>query len=398
MRTTTTCFSVIVLILCSLSLGYASDQNENLTPILSILLAGSRLPAGKIIYPETGAVLIRYDRSDSKDWIEITGTNGSGKPSGPVTQLQGNIENNFFTIFIVNNQLIRFIYPVWTVDVTYEAAGNPDWTFTATLGLKSNTTILNEQASTVDCSKDRLFYETSLAQAQVLWSSFYFHWTQWQVNINGMTPGVSPSGSQLLQMADSLGIVYDLWSGDPAQMMPFINQQIEATRMLTNYDIECTGTCADRGLTGPEVASWKGREWQRCNNAKWYNWTESNSYCENLILGGHADWRLPTKDELKSLVVCTNNTPVPLKDSLAGGGGPSPNTCGDGNTAPYDQPTIAPQFPYTEQRGYATSTTFIMQNGVEAAWYVHFMHGQSFYSEKESSWNDRYGYSVRCIR
>ncbi len=157
------------------------------------------------------------------------------------------------------------------------------------------------------------------------------------------------------------------------------------------------GTCFARGLAGPEVVSWKGHEWQRCSNGQWYNWNESNSYCENLILDGLADWRLPTKDELKSLVVCTNNTPVPLKDAVDGGGGPSPNTCADGNSVSYDQPTIAPQFPYTEQRGYVTSTT-LMDNGVEFVWHVHFMHGQSFYSEKESSWNDIYGYSVRCIR
>jgi len=31
------------------------------------------------------------------------------------------------------------------------------------------------------------------------------------------------------------------------------------------------------------------------------NWTDSRNLCENSILGGYSDWRLPTKDEMASI-------------------------------------------------------------------------------------------------
>jgi hypothetical protein len=62
---------------------------------------------------------------------------------------------------------------------------------------------------------------------------------------------------------------------------------------------------------------WNGKEWQRevVRGQNRNNWEGSKVYCQELVLGGHSDWRLPTKDELKSLVVCTNGHPVPLDDT-----------------------------------------------------------------------------------
>jgi hypothetical protein len=40
------------------------------------------------------------------------------------------------------------------------------------------------------------------------------------------------------------------------------------------------------------------------------NWEEALSYCENLTLGGHTDWRLPTIKELCSLVDYTRSKPA----------------------------------------------------------------------------------------
>lgn len=41
-----------------------------------------------------------------------------------------------------------------------------------------------------------------------------------------------------------------------------------------------------------------------------YTWKDALAYCENLILGGHTDWRMPTPKELERLVDLTRNNPA----------------------------------------------------------------------------------------
>ena len=53
------------------------------------------------------------------------------------------------------------------------------------------------------------------------------------------------------------------------------------------------GTITDR-LTG--------LMWERVPASPAVDWYSAISYCENLTLGGHSDWRLPNVSELKSLV------------------------------------------------------------------------------------------------
>jgi len=45
-----------------------------------------------------------------------------------------------------------------------------------------------------------------------------------------------------------------------------------------------------------------GLVWQRATPGETYDWWEARAYCEALELGGHADWRLPSRVELVSLL------------------------------------------------------------------------------------------------
>jgi len=64
----------------------------------------------------------------------------------------------------------------------------------------------------------------------------------------------------------------------------------------------------------PQSVGYKGLEWEKIayNNSR--TWEKAIIYCRKLKLGGHDDWRLPTKDELKSLVKCSNGKTTPLAD------------------------------------------------------------------------------------
>lgn len=63
---------------------------------------------------------------------------------------------------------------------------------------------------------------------------------------------------------------------------------------------------SDEG-TDPEMnRTWidpfSGYQWQQKSSARTMTWAESMTYCTDLRLGGHTDWRLPTISELRSLI------------------------------------------------------------------------------------------------
>jgi len=42
--------------------------------------------------------------------------------------------------------------------------------------------------------------------------------------------------------------------------------------------------------------------WQQISLDKTFTWNDANRYCESLTLAEHDDWRLPTKEELETLI------------------------------------------------------------------------------------------------
>jgi hypothetical protein len=125
---------------------------------------------------------------------------------------------------------------------------------------------------------------------------------------------------------------------------------------------------------------WKGREWQRSGDGKQYSWEDAKAYCQNLDLGGFTDWALPTKDELKSLVYCSNGTII-LYDFPR-----NPWNCVYGG-GDFVSPTIDESFS-SHPDNYWSSTP----KRTDAAWRVNFHRGGCGSANRlERSY-------VRCVR
>lgn len=106
-----------------------------------------------------------------------------------------------------------------------------------------------------------------------------------------------------------------------------------------------------------------GLYWQDDNDAQSVekSWSEAKTYCANLSLDGHDDWRLPSYNELLSIV--------------------------DYNR--YD-PAIVPVFENTASNDYWSSSAYVDDSS--DAWYVDFKSGFTYNSVKSSSSH------VRCVR
>jgi hypothetical protein len=53
-----------------------------------------------------------------------------------------------------------------------------------------------------------------------------------------------------------------------------------------------------------------GLMWQKKDDGVRRTWNESKSYCQNLILAGFNDWRLPVKEELSGLILKGHGSPT----------------------------------------------------------------------------------------
>jgi hypothetical protein len=76
---------------------------------------------------------------------------------------------------------------------------------------------------------------------------------------------------------------------------------------------------------GPTAYTWDddtvtdgvtGLVWQRVVSGFLVNWGPAKSLCEDLVLGGWDDWRLPTVVELRSIVDHTRGNPAINSDAF----------------------------------------------------------------------------------
>jgi len=105
-----------------------------------------------------------------------------------------------------------------------------------------------------------------------------------------------------------------------------------------------------------------GLMWEKSTGLTTYTWAQAMAYCENLTLGGQSDWRLPTRNELQSIVDYNNYNPS-ISISF---------------------------FPDTVASVYWSSTP--LAYNTSSAWIVNFNYGYVYFDDK-TYYND-----VRAVR
>ena len=115
------------------------------------------------------------------------------------------------------------------------------------------------------------------------------------------------------------------------------------------------------GTKGVVVDTRTGLMWQDNAVGSTMNWATAITTCENLTLGGYADWRLPNINELKSIRDMSRSSPA-----------------------------IDTTFVNTASGYYWSSTTYVADTTF--AWLVYFGNGFVYGYDKTNS------FYVRCVR
>ena len=115
------------------------------------------------------------------------------------------------------------------------------------------------------------------------------------------------------------------------------------------------------------------------------NWDDAMEYAKNLRLGGYDDWRLPTIDELTSVVEACGGINVSLDDDDC-------YVMENINIANESYQTNCEAKGFISY-GYWSSTTTAYTHSTSYAWLVHFYNGVS--ADNGYRWDF---YNVRCVR
>ena len=128
------------------------------------------------------------------------------------------------------------------------------------------------------------------------------------------------------------------------------------------------GKCAPQSFTVQTISSQKvvldntGLMWQQTIPTSTYNWANAKTYCDDLIYAGYSDWRLPTPQELLTIV----------------------------DNSKYNPAIDTTYFPDTPSSSFWSSSTGV--GSTNFAWYVYFSYGGVNDYGKANSYN------VRCVR
>lgn len=135
------------------------------------------------------------------------------------------------------------------------------------------------------------------------------------------------------------------------------------------------GKCVPQSFTVQTIVNQKvvldnntGLMWQQTISANKYtwgsavSWDKAVSYCNNMSYAGYDDWRLPTPQELLTIV----------------------------DNSKYDPAIDETYFPDTPSDSFGSSSTYV--NNTSRAWIAHFSYGIVTNS------NDDDSYYVRCVR
>ncbi|MCI5195600.1 MAG: DUF1566 domain-containing protein [Candidatus Electrothrix sp. AW5] len=152
----------------------------------------------------------------------------------------------------------------------------------------------------------------------------------------------------------------------------------EGSRRVGQYVDNCNGTITDTKT---------GLMWKRCSEglsgvnceegeAKKYKWNDAVQRFKNIQYAGYSDWRLPTIDELKTLVYCSNG----VKDTKNG-------KCNDGSK----KPTI-------NQQAFPNTLSYPYWSGSPLWFFSGHARGVGFGNGNSGAINRSNNFAVRLVR
>ncbi len=166
---------------------------------------------------------------------------------------------------------------------------------------------------------------------------------------------------------------YKPYVPDQAAKIPPVSSIISYPRKIEAVD----GRYRDHG-DGTVTDSTTGLQWMRCSlGQRWqnndcigkkaeYRWQVALDKAETMAYAGHSDWRVPTIDELKSLVYCSSGQPKLWNDT------------GEFCEGDYQRPVILSRvFPNTASSHFWSASPVASNSNY--AWYVNFGNGYSYY-------------------
>jgi hypothetical protein len=134
-----------------------------------------------------------------------------------------------------------------------------------------------------------------------------------------------------------------------------------------------------------------GLMWKRClerlsgvscedGKVEKYTWDEAVKRFKNVAYAGYSNWRLPTIDELKTLVHCSKG----VEDKKSG-------RCNEGSERPMINQQAFPNADPNAEASFVWSGS-PSAGGSEYAWFVNFYDGVSHYDYRGN------GHAVRLVR